>query len=157
AKYAMLYFVLCTALAAWWSPPVRKALGGGRGIVAALIAIAVVVPNILWNMGHGFATARHTLSNARLEGAKHFNLDEVVEFFGGQFGVLGPIICLALAWLTWRAVRRPSAMQDEDKFLLAYILPPMVFVAIIAFLSRANANWAAVAYPAIVVWVAGSL
>src|SRR5690606_11809665 len=31
------------------------------------------------------------------------------------------------------------------------------FISIIAFISRANANWAAVAYPAIVVWLTGVL
>jgi 4-amino-4-deoxy-L-arabinose transferase-like glycosyltransferase len=157
AKYAMLYFVLCSALAAWQLKPARTALAGGRGLVAALIALIVIAPNILWNVNHGFATARHTLANARLEGGHSFNFDEVLEFLLGQAGVIGPIVCLALIWLIWRANRRPTGMSDEDKFLLAYIAPPLIFVTIIAFLSRANANWAAVAYPAIVVWVSGSL
>lgn len=157
AKYAMLYFVLCSALAAWWLKPARDALAHGRGIVAALIALAMVTPNILWNVNHGFATARHTLANARLEGGLSFDFSEVVEFLLGQIGVVGPIVCVVLVWLIWRANRRSVGMSDEDKFLLAYIAPPMVFVTLIAFLSRANANWAAVAYPAIIVWVSGSL
>ncbi len=157
AKYAMLYFVLCTALAAWWLIPVREALGRGRGIVAGLIAAAIVAPNIVWNVQNGFATARHTAANARVDASDLFNLDEVFEFLGGQAGVLGPLIFAALAWLGWRAARRAAGLRDEDRFLLAYILPPFLLITLIAFVSRANANWAAVAYPAIVVWVAGSL
>jgi 4-amino-4-deoxy-L-arabinose transferase-like glycosyltransferase len=156
AKYAMLYFFICTAVAAWWTAPVREALAKGRGWIAALIALAIVSPNIVWNVQNGFATARHTASNARLD-SDLFNFDELFEFLSGQFLVFGPIIFLALLWLIWRAWRRSSGLQDQDKFLLAYILPPFAFVSLIAFISRANANWAAVAFPAIVVWVTGAL
>jgi len=157
AKYAMLYFVLCTALAAYWMAPIRAALGKGRGIVATLVGLAVLAPNVYWNVQHGLATVRHTAANARFDSTDLFNFDEVTEFLGGQFGVIGPLIFLVLIWLWFRAGRRASGLQDQDRFLLAYILPPFVFITIIAFISRANANWAAVAYPAIVVWVTGSL
>jgi 4-amino-4-deoxy-L-arabinose transferase-like glycosyltransferase len=156
AKYAMLYFFVCTAVAAWWMPSIRAALAKGRGWIAALIAIAIVSPNIVWNVQNGFATARHTASNARLD-SQLFNLDELFEFLGGQFLVFGPLIFIVLLWLMWRAWRRSSGLEDQDKFLLAYILPPFAFVSLIAFVSRANANWAAVAFPAIVVWVTGAL
>jgi hypothetical protein len=156
AKYAMLYFFLCTALAAWWMPPMRAALAKGRGILAALIALAILAPNIAWNVQNGFATARHTASNARLD-SELFNLDELFEFLAGQLLVFGPVIFFVLIWLLWRSWRRSSGLQDQDKFLLAYILPPLAFVSLIAFVSRANANWAAVAFPAIVVWVTGAL
>jgi 4-amino-4-deoxy-L-arabinose transferase-like glycosyltransferase len=157
AKYAMLYFFVCTALASWWMPSVRQALAQGRGLLATVIALALLAPNIWWNVQNGFATARHTADNARFNINDMFNLDEVVEFLGGQFAVVGPLVFFALIWLVLRAVRRSTGMQDEDKFLLAYILPPFVFITLIAFISRANANWAAVAYPAIVVWVTGAL
>lgn len=155
AKYAMLYFVLCTALAAWWLLPVREALARGRGIVAGLIAAAIISPNVVWNAQNGFATARHTASNARLDISDMFNVDELLEFLGGQAGVIGPLVFLVLIWALWRATQRKSA--QEDTFLLAYILPPLLFVSVIAFISRANANWVAVAYPAIIVWVTGAL
>jgi 4-amino-4-deoxy-L-arabinose transferase-like glycosyltransferase len=156
AKYAMLYFILCTALAAYWMPPVRKALASGRGIIAFFIALAVLTPNIIWNVEHGFATARHTAANARLDGSDMFNLDELFEFVSGQM-LLGPIIFFVLIGFGWRAWRRASGLTDEDKFLIAYMLPPFLIVATIAFISRANANWAAVAYPAAIIWATGGL
>lgn len=156
AKYAMLYFFVSTALAARWMPPMRAALAQGRGWIAALIALAILSPNIVWNVQNGFATARHTASNARFD-SQLFNIDELFEFLGGQLLVFGPIIFVVLIWLLWRAWRRSSGLQDQDKFLLAYILPPLVFVTTIAFVSRANMNWTAVAFPGIVVWVTGAL
>ena len=157
AKYAMAYFFVCTALAAWWMPPVRQALAQGRGLLATAIALALLAPNVWWNIQNGFATARHTADNARFNAADMFNLDEVTEFLTGQFAVVGPLVFLVLIWLVWRAARRWPGMQDQDKYLFAYILPPFAFITLIAFISRANANWAAVAYPAIVVWITGAL
>jgi 4-amino-4-deoxy-L-arabinose transferase-like glycosyltransferase len=156
AKYAMLYFVLCAACAAWWLAPVREALGKGRGMLAGFIALALITPNIVWNIQNGFATARHTAANARFDAGDMFNFDELFEFTGGQV-IIGPLILAALIWLGWRAWRRSTGLSDQDKFLLAFIIPPFLFVSLIAFLSRANANWAAVAYPATLVWVTGSL
>jgi 4-amino-4-deoxy-L-arabinose transferase-like glycosyltransferase len=157
AKYAMLYFVLCAACAAWWLPPVREALDKGRGLLAGFIALALITPNVVWNIQNGFATARHTAANARFDAGDMFNFDELFEFIGGQAVVLGPLIFVVLVWLGWRAWRRSTGLSDQDKFLLAFIIPPFLFVSLIAFLSRANANWAAVAYPATLVWVTGNL
>jgi 4-amino-4-deoxy-L-arabinose transferase-like glycosyltransferase len=157
AKYAMLYFFVCTALAAWWLEPVRAALAKGRGIVATVIAAAVIAPNVWWNAQNGFVTATHTAENARLDVRDMFNLDELFEFITGQAIVIGPIIFFVIIWALWRAWRRSGGLSTEEKFLIAYILPPFVFISIIAFISRANANWAAVAYPAIVLLVTGSL
>ncbi len=64
AKYAMLYFFVCTGLAAFWLEPVRAALAKGRGLFATLIALIVISPNIVWNAQNGFTTAAHTAENA---------------------------------------------------------------------------------------------
>jgi Dolichyl-phosphate-mannose-protein mannosyltransferase len=155
AKYAMLYFVVCAALASLWSKPARAVLWNVRGAVAAVIALAVLGPNLAWNFTHGFATIEHTAANARLT-ADFINPNELLEFLGSQALVIGPILFVVLIWLFWRAFRRADGLSDEDKFLLAFILPPLAVIMAQAFLSRANANWAATAYPAAIVWIAGN-
>jgi 4-amino-4-deoxy-L-arabinose transferase-like glycosyltransferase len=157
AKYAMLYFLPCAALAAWQLKPMREALKGGRAFATIFVAALIIAPNIVWNFQNGFATARHTADNARLITSDLFNIDELFEFWGGQFGVLGPLFALALVWALWRIGRRWAGASDQDKFLLSFILPPLLIVSVIAFLSRANANWVAVAYPAIILWTIGTL
>ncbi len=157
AKYAMFYFFLCTGLAAWWLEPVRAALAKGRGLLATLIALIVLSPNLIWNAQHGFVTAQHTASNAHFDAAKLFNLDELFEFVFGQAGVIGPVIFVVLIWALWRAWRRSDGLSNEEKFLIAYIIPPFIIISTIAFISRANANWAAVAYPGLLLLVTGTL
>ena len=157
AKYSMLYFPLCAALAAWWSMPVRAAILSRLGVIAGLVALAVLTPHLIWNARNAFITVAHTAANARLNQDDLINPDEVFEFVSGQAGVIGPLLLLALIWLLWRAARRTASLADEDKFLLAFALPPLAAILAQAFFARANANWAAAAYPAALVWIAGSL
>lgn len=156
AKYAMLYFFLCTALAAWWLEPVRQALTKGRGVLATLIALVVIAPNFIWNVQNGWATARHTAANAHFDNAELFNIGNLFEFITGQ-AIVGPVIFVVLIWALWRAWRRREGLSNEEKFLIAYIIPPFIVISVIAFISRANANWAAVAYPGLVLFVTGTL
>ena len=64
AKYAAIYFLLCVAIDAWSDKQARAALGGGRGIAALAIALALIAPNLVWNATHHFATFAHTAENA---------------------------------------------------------------------------------------------
>ena len=155
AKYAMLYFLVCAFFAALWAPPARKALLSTRGLLALLIGFAVLAPNLYWNVQHAFATVGHTAANASISGfALHWN--ELLTFLRDQI-IMGPIAFVILLGLFVRAIRRWSGLSNEDHFLLAFILPPLVIISGIALLSRANANWAAAAYPAAIVWLSGSL
>jgi len=158
AKYAMLYFPLCLALAGYWSQPVRESLKQWRGVAAGVVALALFAPNIVWNAQHRFVTAEHTVSNAGLDATSHlFNINNLVEFVVGQALLFGPILFMALLLFCWRSLRRADATRDEDKFLLAFIVPPLLLVSLIALVTRANANWAVSAYPAATVWVIGHL
>ena len=156
AKYAMLYFLISAALAALWSKPAKAALWSTQGAVAGLIALAVLTPNLVWNFTHSFATIQHTAANARLT-AHFLNPGELVEFIAGQALVIGPLLFLALAGLLFRAAGQARTLSDADRLMLALIVPPLAVISAEAFLSRANANWAATAYPAAIVWVAGNL
>jgi 4-amino-4-deoxy-L-arabinose transferase-like glycosyltransferase len=157
AKYAMLYFPLCALLAAYWLKPVRSALAGGRGIVASLVAIALMAPNFYWNVRNGFVTAQHTAANAHFDAPDLFRFNKLIEFLVEQAWVIGPLLFIALVVMFWRAATKASSLREEDKFLIAFILPPLLFVSVIAFISRANANWAVAAYPAAIVWLVGHL
>ncbi|MES1201301.1 MAG: glycosyltransferase family 39 protein, partial [Pseudomonadota bacterium] len=156
AKYAMFYFFLCAAIAAWWSVPVREALKGGRWAAVIGIALLMLTPNLYWNFTHHFETVGHTVSNAHLT-RDFIHPEEVFEFLGTQMAVIGPVLFIAFLWMLWRAQSRAAGLSAEDRFLLAFALPPLVLMMVQAFLSRANANWAAAAYPATVVWMAGTL
>ena len=157
AAYAMLYLPLCALVAARWSQPVREALKGGRGIVALAVALALFAPNLAWNAQHSFESTQQALANLNINITNLFNLNKIVEFMTGQALLIGPIVFFVLLGLFGRASNRAAGLSDEDRFLLAFTLPPLVLVTIFAIIARADPNWAVTAYPAALTWITGSL
>lgn len=156
AKYGMSFFFAGLALAALLSPQVRRGLMSKAGAAAAATAAAVAAPNLIWNALNDFATVGHTAANANLQ-AELFNPEELGQFFVDQLGVFGPILFLALFVLLGAAALGRWRLGDREKFLIAFVLPPLLIIAGQAFLSRAHANWAAATYPAAMVLVSAML
>lgn len=155
AKYAMLYFPACMLLTALWVKPARDALTNWRWVPIALIALAIFTPNIIWNFQNGFVTATHTAENLDVNPTHLFNIDELFEFLTGQALLVGPLMFAGLIAVFWRAGRRASTLSDADKTLLAFILPTLLVVTTIAFVTRANANWAVVSFVGAIILIAG--
>lgn len=140
-KYAALYYLIGAGLAAAFIPAAR--VPWRQAGLAVLAMLAAISPNLLWNLGNGFATAQHTLDNAdwvRDPSARAgLNLDQLGGFFAAQFAVFGPVLMAALLWC---AVRWPA----QARRWLLYALPVLLLVCTQALLSKAYANWAATAY-----------
>jgi 4-amino-4-deoxy-L-arabinose transferase-like glycosyltransferase len=148
AKYAMIYFVLCTAIAAIFDSRTRELLRTPAPWIALAIAAVLIAPNILWNIENHFSTFRHTGDNVRGSG---FQLNPLrgLEFVATQFGVFGPVSFAAIFGAAFYALRKTR--NDNDRLLLCFVLPILALVVSTAFISRAHPNWAATAY------VAGSI
>jgi len=139
AKYAGVYFLLGAVLGALLIPALRLGMRNWLALFAAFGS--VILPNILWNLHNGMATAAHTLDNVRwVRDAKPLNPAGLAEFFFSQFAVFGPVLFAALIW----AALRPKAMGVGR--LLVFALPALLIVCLQALLDRAYANWAASAY-----------
>jgi len=103
SKYAMAYFFL--GLLVWIALDPRPAwrTAWRQLALAALIAAAIVAPNLAWNAQHGWATVGHTAANANWRDfGLHFG--ETLAFAAAQFGVFGPILLavLILRLVLWR-------------------------------------------------------
>ena len=154
AKQAMIYAVLCAACHAVISRDAREALKGGRGIAAALAALAVFAPNIIWNAGHGFPTVKHTGANIGWQ-YPYVHPLQLLEYIIVQFGVFGPILILVLARTAWREITAPH--DPRKALLLSFSLPVLTILAVQAVLSRAHGNWSATAYPAATILVTAAM
>ena len=147
AKYAMLFFLggMALHMILW-----RRDLWINRRLwAAAAFALLVFSPNIWWNAQHQFATISHTAANANLGGSL-IHPEKLAEFIGGQFGVFGPllfpVLAVAIAALLFRPILTRRLPDARLGLLAAFALPPLAVMLTVAFLSRANANWAATAY-----------
>lgn len=151
SKYAMLFFLPGAALALLAEPARRRAFGTGPALLCAGLATALIAPNLMWNAGNSFQTIAHTAANANwAAGAGH--PDKLFNFLGDQFGVAGPILLLLMIAAGAAALRGAAAdHRARLRFLLAFALPALLIVSVQAFIARAHANWAAVAYPSAVI------
>jgi len=146
AKYAMFYFLLCAGVAAVVLPEARRVVLSLRGLVALIIGLVLLLPNVLWNAARHFPTVSHTESNADWSHA-HYSALNLLAFVGGQFGVFGPLLMLGFLLTVWAMVH--SGQRDRGTVLMAaFCMPPLILIVIQSFISEANANWAATAYVA---------
>lgn len=140
AKYAMIYFLFCALLLGTTDRRARSLLGQRNFRYAIVIALIVILPNLVWNATHGFATFRHTGGNIVGSGFKLVPLDALA-FIGSQFAVFGPIVfAVFLLALVWRS---RFGLTDADRILIGFALPPLLLVTLTAFITSAKANWAA--------------
>jgi 4-amino-4-deoxy-L-arabinose transferase-like glycosyltransferase len=116
--------------------------------IVAVAAVLVMLPNIVWNTSHDFATLAHVAGNADA-GRGFFHPLRLAEFAGAQFAVIGPVFLIAIVL----AFRNRGAWRDDwGMRLLAWqTLPLLAAMLGLALATGAHANWAAPAY------VAGSL
>lgn len=153
SKYAMMYFIAATALAMLYRPLRRKLLHKGLAWTA-IIACALFLPNVVWNLQHDFQTLTHTAANANWD-ASLFRPLNLLTFLSEQFLVFGAIPFATLLFVSFR--REPRLWLSDQLLLAIFALTPILVVALQAFIARAHANWAAAAYPAAMLLVTAFL
>jgi 4-amino-4-deoxy-L-arabinose transferase-like glycosyltransferase len=156
AKYAMAYFLPLAAIFFLMSPPSRALLRRPHLWIALGLGAGLILPNLAWNAAHKFATFRHTADNANWRGGL-FHPANAAEFFISQAGAVGPILFGALLIATVAAARRWAATSTADRLTIAFSVPLILAITLQGLLSRALANWAAPAYVAAMLLVAGAL
>ena len=110
---------------------------------AGLAALLVFSPVLWWNVQHGFESFLFQYHHGSGEEGgfqgKHF-----LEFLGGQFLVLSPVLLLLLIW---RAALWRSWWKDERQALLMLcFLVPMAFFIEKGLFAKIQLNWALPAF-----------
>lgn len=148
-KYAAVYFIAGVLIALFFiaNVSVKKSL---KPLFLFLFGLLIFAsPNLIWNASNSFVSIVHLGENANLH-APDYQFSKLFEFWLGQVGVLGPLIFVIVI----AAVRTPLAYRG---LLVAFAIPALVIVSFQAFAKEANANWAVVSYPSLVVLASGFL
>jgi len=142
SKYTMAAFLLSALVLLLGTPEGRAALKTPGPWLTAVVALAILAPNLWWNWQNDFPTFRHTAEITHHEAAG--SKGNTLEFIGAQFGAIGPLLALGLVGALF-SLRR--AWQHEgDRLLVAGTLPLLLLVIAQSFTSEANANWAGPIY-----------
>ncbi len=121
----------------------RTRLASAKPWVAAVLALLILSPNIVWNITHDFPTLKHT-ADITLNRKAGGGLKALGEFWAAQWIAFGPVLGSVFIWLLLRCL--PSWRDERVRLLLWFALPLWLVVSLQAFKSSANANWAAPAF-----------
>ena len=147
AKYATIYFILSLLLFLFFDIKLRKIFIEKTQYIFIFIitVIIVVLPNIIWNIKNSWITFSHTSDNAALDRI-NINLFQGLEFLLIQAVMLGPLLFIFFVFTSSKI-----KLNFQTRFLLCFSLPVFLIILIESVLVRANANWAAVALPALLI------
>lgn len=134
SKYAMIYAVAGMIAAALVSRDWR--IRRADLLLAALVALALLAPNLWWNATHDFVTAHHLAEDSGWQGLRLHPM-EALRFGLEQFAVMGPV--LFATWLL--ALLTPWRDDGALRGLLVASAVVLGIVVIQALAGRALANW----------------
>jgi len=160
SKYAAIYLLIGLGLSVVVDAPARRALLSWQGVSAAALFGVIISGNVIWNAQHDFATVSHTAANANWNPQTLFRPQKMMDFLTGQLGVFGPLLFPMLVWAmisAFRGLTLDLSAARPRLMLTLFSAPVLLIVTVQSFISRAHANWAAVAYAAGIILVIGYL
>jgi 4-amino-4-deoxy-L-arabinose transferase-like glycosyltransferase len=140
SKYTAALLAPALVLLVLLDPELRAELRTPWPWLGGAVAVLLFLPNLLWNASNGWVAilfqVRHGLGSQA-------TLRSFLEFAGGLVGGAG-IVALPLG--AWRLVRGRGSASVR---VAAATLAPIAVTAFSAFRGPVEANWAALAYPAL--------
>lgn len=144
AKYTALVFLLSLFLYLALSPRARKALPITQGLKTGLLLIALLMPNVYWNLTTENSAFSHVLHhNIGVQGFAGLHVLKALEFIAAQLALISP----ALFPVILIALFMPSSWKNEPhKLLVSFALPMFLIIVLQSLLKKSYANWAVAMY-----------
>lgn len=129
----------------WVFPLILKRFWKKSLILGILISGFGLIPSLIWNVQHDFATFRHVFSTVK--GTPNPVSGNFFEFLGAQIGLVSPIlsvlIVLSMIYLFCEFKKNSLSIQ----FCLISTLGILIPFFIAACFKKMQGNWAVFAYP----------
>ena len=143
SKYTSILLPVGLTIAVLLRPSLRARLAEPGPYVACVLATLVFLPVLHWNAAHDWISFRFQIQHG-LGTPKGSALQRELELFGGQLGLVSPILFVLAAAAVWRAARRPAT---DAHFALAVVaLASWGFFVYSALRRPVEANWPAPSY-----------
>ncbi len=155
SKYTMLLFLpslfFCMVFNRTW----RGRLASPRPWLGLALGLALFTPVIAWNVRHQWATFRHVLYQGGIDKTSLYSFRFIGDFLATQAALLSPLAFLLLvaAWL--RPTRDGRTVRSGTAYLNWMSLTTFGVFLLLSLHVRIYGNWAATAYTAGLILVAG--
>jgi len=147
SKYSMAFFLPLAFAILRWHPKYRFWLKRREPYVALALGGILCYPIFLWNARHQWVGFRHLLGQVHGGHGFHLSLIGFLEFLGSQLGLISPLLFAGLIYALYQSGRLGLTQnREEHLFLCLTSLPILVFLLLISFQTKVQANWAAPAY-----------
>jgi 4-amino-4-deoxy-L-arabinose transferase-like glycosyltransferase len=139
SKYTALFLGIGGLLVVLWEPVMRRRLKTLGPWLAVAVAIACFAPVLIWNAQNQWAS--FLFQTQRRYAAASFDVGRLLQFIGEQLLLLSPFLVVFLpatmGWL-WRGVR---GGDPGVKWLLAFSLPLVAYMAVNSAYMKVKPNW----------------
>ena len=143
SKYTSILLPIGLLIAVVLRPSLRARLAEPGPYVACVLATLVFLPVLQWNATHDWISFRFQIQHG-LGTPRGSALQRELELFGGQLGLVSPILFVLAAAAVWRAARRP--VSDAHFALAVAALASWGFFVYSALRRPVEANWPAPSY-----------
>lgn len=137
----LLGFVLVVA----WHRPWRHHLRGISFWSMVFVALVCLTPVLLWNMAHGWPTAKHLVHRGALDSDFSVRPGEFISFLLGQALVIHPLIFIGAGVALFYPLKE-DRWRGAWRFSLCLFLPLMVFYFALSLNRAGQLNWTAPAW-----------
>ncbi len=121
-----------------------------------LVSLGGLLPSLIWNSQHDWATFRHVFSTLYLPnkletGTTELMQGNLLEFLGAQATLLSPILFLLLVMAFWQFLRCRKKLSPALIFCGSVPLVILLVYCGISIFKKLQGNWCDFAYPSAVV------
>lgn len=140
SKYTGVFLGLGALLAVAGYPPWRRHLRSIHPYLAALLALGLFSPVLVWNAQNDWVSFRFQFTD-RFAG-KTFSVASVALYGGLQVAVATPLVLIGMGWLSWRTLRnRQRLLTPRWLITLSFSLPLLLVMSYKSLRYDIHLNW----------------
>ncbi len=142
SKYHSIFVPISTLIFMIVSREHRKWFRDARPYLAAVIALIIFSPVIIWNIRHHFESLGFELVSRNPN--FHLSIDKFFTFLGSQAGFISPLVFLLILYAVYYGFRNRG--NTGFLFMSSFAAPIILFFFAVSFLVDTKPNWALMGY-----------
>lgn len=138
----------------FWIYPLFFGRFNKKLFIGILISLIGLLPSLMWNMKHDFATFKHVFATVHVPQEAGLKSGNFFEFLGAQAGLFSPILFFLFIYALIFCTKNWHTLERQIKFCFWQTLSILVPFLILSFFKKMQGNWAVFAYPSAFILIA---